>query len=1044
MTGDFAHLHAHSHYSFLDGASSPEALAGRAADLGQGALALTDWSGLYGAVAFDAACRAVGVRPLFGAEIALAGADGAPGPHLTLLVRDRAGWRTLCRLLSAAQLVGGKGHALVARELLAAHTAGLLCLSGCRHGVLAAPLLAGDEEAAWRAATWLRGLFGDDLWVEIPRHDRADDGPLGRRLAALAARLGVGVVATANVHYATTEEGPLADTLACVRARTTLEAARHLRPNHRYHLASAAEMAARYPDLPEAVANTAVVAARCAFVLDHDRHVFPAVPLPEGRTPDAHLRGLCRAGLTDRYAAGDAATWRKAVAQLDHELGVIARLGLAGYFLVVHDVVRFSRVVGVPCQGRGSAAGSVVSYTLGISRVDPLAHRLLFERFLSEERASLPDIDIDFGHRGRERVIRYLYATYGEAHVGMACTIQTYHTKGAVRDVGKALGIPTAMLEAVATRVRHGLDADLAGAVVAVAGDAALGAPIWRHFVALVARLVGTPRHLGIHNGGVVVTGPPLGDLVPLERATMPGRVVVQWDKDSLEAAGLIKLDVLSLQSLDLVDEAVRLVRQHEGVDLDLDRLPLDDPATYALLCAGDTIGCFQVESRAQQQALPQHAPRTFSDLVAQISIIRPGPLQGGMVHPYLRRRRGEERVTYAHPLLEDALRDTLGVILYQEQVLEVATALAGFSPGEGDALRRAMGSKRSDARMRELADRFSAGAAARGVPPDVAAAVFGQIAAFAGYGFPRSHAVAFARLSYETCYLKAHHLAAFYCARLNAQPGGFYHPSVVIGDARRHGLAIPGPDLARSAYDCTLEPDGPTTGAVHRQAVRLGLRYVRGLGEPRGAALVAERAEGGPFCDLADLCRRAHGCLTAQTVAALIAAGACDGWGVARRQLLWALPAAWAGVTGLALPPGPVALPPETADERRVGEGWAMGVPLGDHPVAAHRITLTARGILPLAALADAPTGATVTVAGQFVILQRPPTAKGVAFVTLEDETGLGNLVLSPAVDARYRAALHAAPLVVATGRVQRRAAVVNVQVATVAPGGGILGRRR
>lgn len=637
-------------------------------------------------------------------------------------------------------------------------------------------------------------------------------------------------------------------------------------------------------------------------------------------------------------------------------------------------------------------------------------------------------------------MIRYLYATYGEAHVGMACTIQTYHTKGAVRDVGKALGIPAATLEVVATRVRRGLDGDLAGTVVAVAGEGALEAPIWRHFVALVARLVGTPRHLGIHNGGVVVTGPPLGDLVPLERATMPGRVVVQWDKDSLEAAGLIKLDVLSLQSLDLVDEAVRLVRAHEGIDLDLDQLQLDDPATYALLCAGDTIGCFQVESRAQQQALPQHAPRTFGDLVAQISIIRPGPLQGGMVHPYLRRRRGAERVTYAHPLLEEPLRDTLGVILYQEQVLEVATALAGFSPGEGDTLRRAMGSKRSDARMRELADRFSAGAVARGVPPDVAAAVFGQIAAFAGYGFPRSHAVAFARLAYETCYLKAHHPAAFYCARLNAQPGGFYHPSVVVGDARRHGLIILRPDLAVSAYDCTIATDDASEAAGAWHGVRLGLRYVRGLAEVSGAALVREREAGGPFRDLADLCRRTHGCLTPQAVAALIAAGACDGWGVARRQLLWALPTAWAGATGLTLPPGPVALPLETADERRVGEGWATGVPLGDHPIAAHRITLTARGILPLAALADAPTGTTVTVAGQLVILQRPPTAKGVAFVTLEDETGLGNLVLSPAVDAQHRAALHAAPLVVATGRVQRRAGVVNVQVATVMPGDGIL----
>ncbi|CAA9583322.1 MAG: Error-prone repair homolog of DNA polymerase III alpha subunit, partial [uncultured Thermomicrobiales bacterium] len=407
-------------------------------------------------------------------------------------------------------------------------------------------------------------------------------------------------------------------------------AARHLRPNHRYHLADGTELAARFADLPEALANTRAVAARCTFALDFGPHVFPAVPVPAGRTPDEQLRARCRAGLTDRYAAGDPATWRRAAVQLDHELAVIATLGLAPYFLLVGDVVRFAREAGVPCQGRGSAAGSVVAYTLGISRVDPLAHRLLFERFLSTERASLPDIDIDFGHLGRESVIQYLYRTYGAAHVGMACTVQTYHTRGAVRDVGKALGIPAPTLEAVARRVRRRLDDTLAGAVAAVAGEAALDSRLWGHFVALCEQLVGTPRHLGIHNGGVVVTGPPLGELVPLEHATMADRVVVQWDKDSLELAGLIKLDVLALQSLDLVREAVALVERHEGTTIDLDRLPLDDPATYALLTAADTIGCFQVESRAQQAVAPLHRPRTFDDIVVQISIIRPGPIQSG------------------------------------------------------------------------------------------------------------------------------------------------------------------------------------------------------------------------------------------------------------------------------------------------------------------------------------------------------------------------------------------------------------------------------
>jgi error-prone DNA polymerase len=861
----FVHLHAHSNYSFLDGASSPEALARHAATLGQDTLALTDWSGLHGAIPFDRACRDVGVRPLFGAEIALAGADGQPGRHLTLLVRDAAGWASLCRLLTSAHLAGHKGFAPVAAATLAAHAAGLTCLSGCRHGVIAAPLLADDEGAAWHGAAWLRDLFGDDLWVELPLNARPDERLLAARLGGIADRLGVGVVATANVHYAAPADGPLADTLACIRAGTTLAAARHLRPNHAYHLASGAELAARCPDRPEALANTRLVADRCAFALAFGPHRFPTVPVsagagggveltpdntpdatadePPAATPDARLRALCHAGLTERYADGDPALWRRAARQLAEELAVIADLGLAPFFLLVADVVRFARARDIPCQGRGSATGSVVAYTLGVARVEPLGQRLLFARFLSRERGSLPDIDLDFGHARREEVVRYLYATYGAAHVGMACTIQTYHTRGAVRDVGKALGLPAPVVEAVARRVRQRLDADLAGAVRAAVGDEALALPVWGHLVALCARLVGTPRHLGIHNGGVVVTGPPLGDLVPLERATMPGRVVVQWDKDALELAGLIKLDVLSLQALDLAYEAARLVREHEGAALDLARLPDDDPATYDLLCAADTIGCFQVESRAQQAMLPLHRPRTFADLVAQISIVRPGPIQSGMVHPYLRRRLGEEPVGYAHPSLEPVLRATLGVMLFQEDILEVARTLAGFSLGAGDELRRAMGSQRSTARMAALRERFLAGAAANGVAEAVAVTVFTQIEAFAGYGFPRSHAVAFARLAYETAWLKAHHPAAFYCARLNAQPGGFYAPGVVVGDARRHGIAVRGPDLARSAYDCTLE-----RAAGGDLAVRLGLCYVRGLAETTGTARAAECARRGPF----------------------------------------------------------------------------------------------------------------------------------------------------------------------------------------------------
>lgn len=1039
----FVHLHVHSHYSFLDGASSPEALAQRAADLNQGALALTDWFGVYGAIEHRQACERAHIRPICGAEVALQGGKTGETPkgHLTLLVKDRTGWRSLCRLLTAAQLAGGKGRPVLAAATLAANTAGLICLTGCRHGVVAARLLADDEDRALAAARWLRALYGDDLWLELPLTRQPDERLLAARLADLGDRLGVGMVATGNVHYATPDDAPLADVLACIRAGTTLAAARCLRPNHRHYLAGAEEMAGRCRAVPEALANTAHVAARCRFAPAFERHIFPAVPIPRDHdgitpTPAGYLRALCRDGLKRRYASGDPALRQRAMRQLDHELAVINSLGLSGFFLLVADMAREAQARGIPYQGRGSAAGSVVSYSLGISRVEPLTNRLLFERFLSTERGSLPDIDIDFGHLRREEIIQYLYRTYGATRVGMACTVQRYHHRGAARDVGKVWGIPAPTLEILAQRLRRRLDDSLAQAVVSVVGRAAARTPYWAQFVAMCERMVGTPRHLGIHNGGMVITGPELSEFVPLERATMEDRTVVQWDKESLELAGLIKLDILSLQALDMHHEAEQLVRECEGIDLDLGQLPVDDPATYDLLCRADTIGAFQVESRAQIQFLPLHQPRTFLDLVAQISIIRPGPLQGHMVHPYLRRRAGEEPVTYPHPSLEPVLRDTAGVILYQEQVLETARALAGFSLGEGDELRRAMGSQRSRERMQALKERFIAGAQERGVSPATAAEVFSQLEGFAFYGFPRSHATAFARLAYEAVYLKVHHPVVFYAARLNAQPGGFYSPSVILGDARRHGVRILAPDLAASAYDCTIE-----RGADGGLGVRLGLRYVRGLADATGHALIVERERQGPYRDLPDLCRRGRGFLNREAITALVAAGACDGWRLPRRALLWQLPATWRNATGLSLPVADVALPAETLPERVAGESWATGLPLTMHPVATVRAALERAGILPVVALDTAPDGAVVTVAGLAVVAQAPPTAKGTVFLSLEDETGLGNAILSPTVARSQRAALHASPIITVTGRVQRRGVTTNLVVQTITPWGAPAG---
>lgn len=552
----FVHLHVHSAFSFLDGASPPEDLVARAAALGQGGLALTDWCGVYAAPPFAAACAEHGIRPIFGAEVDVTGLG-----HLTLLVRDRAGWRSLCRLITAARERWGKGHAPVAWESLVRHHEGLLCLSGCRHGALSGSLLSGDEAGAWSAARRLRDLFRDDLWVEIARNRVAGEGLLGRALAGFAARLGVGVVATANVHYVEPGDGPAADLLACVREGTTLPTAKHLRSNHTYHLASAAEMATRFRDLPEAFGNTLVVAERCTFELRFGRHQFPAVPIPVGRTPDEELRARCRAGLTERYAGAGAARWQAARQRLDEELGVVERLGLANYFLVVHDVVRFAAAQGIAHQGRGSAAGSIIAYSLRVSRVEPIGQGLLFARFLNEARANaLPDIDIDFASARREEVIQHLFATYGQAATAMTITFHQYHRQGAVADAGKALGLPRPLLAALARRLRRGLDPDLSAAIQAVAGPGAAATRPWAALVALVPRLIGLPRHQGIHNGGVVIVAGELADCCPIEPATMADRQVLQWDKDGLEQLDLVKLDVLGLQALDLIAEASRLV----------------------------------------------------------------------------------------------------------------------------------------------------------------------------------------------------------------------------------------------------------------------------------------------------------------------------------------------------------------------------------------------------------------------------------------------------------------------------------------------------
>ncbi len=1027
----YIELHCHTYYSLLDGASSPEALLDRAVALGMPALAITDHDGLYGAVEFWIAARARGLRPVIGAEVTL-----AHGSHLTLLAETQAGYANLSRLISAGQLAGTKGAPALTIEDVAQHAGGLLCLSGCRQGAVAQAVLADDAGRALRAAGKLADIFGRDrLWIELQQHWLPDDDRLFSGLQAVAQAVGVGLVATNNVHYATADGHRLLDVLTATRHNVSLaELGTQQRPNSEFYLKGAAEMAVLFDACPEALAAAQVIADRCDVALDFSRRRLPAFPpssaafphgIPRGETAFSRLHALAQAGLCAKYNP----VTPQAVKQLAHELAVIETAGLADYFLIVWDIVREARARGIRCQGRGSAANSLVAYLLGITPVDPLAYHLLFERFLSDRTDTTPDIDIDFAADRRDEVIAYVYERYGREHTAMVCNVVTYQERSAVRDAARALQPTTCNLQ---------LLTDLA------------------------AQLIGVPRHLSVHVGGMLVTAQPLVEVVPLEHATKPGVVVAQWNKDSIEDAGLIKIDLLSLATLGMVTEACALVgaRHSEGGGslttlsgtgnqpgnptfipgmprpyFDLDGLPLDDPDVYRLLAEGDTIGCFQVESRAQSSMLPRLQPKNFDDLVIEVSIVRPGPIQGGMVHPYLRRRQGTEPVTYLHPSLEPVLRETLGVIIFQEQVIRVAVALAGFTPGEADLLRRAMSRSRSAEALDALRERFVSGAQRNGVEQTVAEEAFRQLQGFAAYGFCKSHAAAFALVAYQTLWLKAHCPAEFYCALLNHQPMGFYSPEVIVGDAQRHGIPVLRPDVNRSEDGCTLESGRPIgrgeRGNRASPTLLLGLRYLHGLGEAGRERLLAAR-RGGPFAGLPDFCRRTR--LPRPLVGDLIRAGALDGFGVPKRQMLWALGGIQYQEEAL------VEAPDVEADLPDLGEGEALtwdyellGMSPGDHPLRLLRPKLRAQGVSCAAELATRPSGKTVKVAGMVVVRQAPPTAKGHLFITLEDETGLVNLIVRPDLYERERATFHKARFLLVEGRLQRERAATSVLVQAV-----------
>ena len=1032
---DYAELHCHSYYSLLDGASSPEALVERAAALGYRSLALTDHNGLYGAVRFWTAARDAGIRPLFGAEVTL-----DDDSHLLLLVETQRGYANLCRLLSAGQLAGQKGAPRLTLATLAEHAAGLICLSGCPKGAVPAALQRGDFSQALAMADHLRQIFDGRFWIELQRHLEPGDDLRVAALVDVAHRLGLPLVATNNVHYAERAGHRKHDVLTCIRQHTTLPDALAnglLHANTEYMLKPASDMAALFADYPIALRNAGLIAERCQAGLDFTAQRLPLFPVPPGHTPFTYLQTLCNDGLQHKFRP----VTRRARDQLDHELRVIERTNLAGYFLVVWDIVRFARSKGIRCQGRGSAANSIAAYVLDITPVDPLRHNLLFERFLTEDAHTMPDIDVDFAADRREEVIQYVYERYGKERTAMVCNVVTYRARSAVREVAKALAFPADVID----RVAKALDSRSATKAATEVGSNAAApsspevaeadplAPVaatldpaypWKLLSELLSEIDGTPRHLSIHVGGMLITAAPLVEVVPVERATMPGRVVVQWDKDSVEDAGLIKIDLLSLGTLAAVEGMVQLVQTGRNQQLDLDHLSLDDPAIYEMLQRADTVGCFQVESRAQSQMLPRLKPQRFEDIVIEVALVRPGPIQGHMVHPYLRRRDGLEPVTYADPRLEPALAETLGVIIFQEQVIRVAMAVAGFTPGDADQLRRAMSRSRSKEAMNRLRDRFVRGAMANGLSQEAAKDVFGQLEGFAGFGFCKSHAASFALVAYQTLFLKAYYAPEFFCALLNHQPMGFYSPEVLIGDARHHGVTILRADINRSNDECTLESCNG-----QERALRLGLRYVHGLGEASRQRLL-ERRNGQPFADLADLCRRVR--LPRPMIENLIRSGTLDSLGVERRSLLWQL----GGLDyreeelEIDIPIIGAELPQLTEGESIGWDYELLGLAPGDHIVRLYRARLKEQGVLSSADLEQKKDGDNVRVAGMVVVRQKPPTAKGHVFITLEDEDGLVNLIVRPNVYARYREAVRNSLLLWAEGRLQRQGAAASVLV--------------
>ncbi len=1023
----------------LDGASLPETLARRAADLGLTSLALTDLDDLGGAVRFAEGCAEHGVRPIFGAELSLGDAG-----TIVLLCEDATGWSNLATLVTRARMGRPRGEPGVDLAALEHHPRRLVCLGAAHAGAIQGAHAAEGPAAAERLAGALAEIYRGRFYVEINDHALAEDVERTRARLRLAKRLGAPWVVAGDVRHATAADKLVQDTLQCLRRGFALaEAGDALFPNDARRLRAPDEIHRTFRDAPEGVWRTLEVAERCRFALSQLRPTLPRFPVPGGGDPDAFLAERVGEGARSRWGARTTDAHR---AQLRHELAVIRELGLAGYFLIVWDLVRYAASRGVLGQGRGSAANSAVCYCLGITAVDPIAGGLLFERFLAEGRAEPPDIDIDLAHQDREAVLAYVYERYGREHAAMVCTSITWRGRSAVRDAARVLGLPTEIADRLADEVGPSVPTDgPTGTAESAASELSHGGLVRagldprsataRALVRIVRGLSGLPRHRSIHVGGFVLTGEPLSRVVPIEPASMTGRTVIQWDKDDLGHVGLVKIDLLGLGMLTLLSDALELVRAHRGMALDLASIPADDPATYALIQRADTVGVFQIESRAQMNALPRTRPERFYDLVVQVALIRPGPIQGEMVHPYIRRRRGEEPVSYLHPSLVPVLERTLGVPLFQEQGMKVAITAAGFSAAQADALRRAMSRSRSGAEMARLGLALLDGMRDRGIDGDVADRIVKQLTAFASYGFPESHAASFALLVYASAYLKAHHAPELYASILNAQPMGFYPVGTLVGDAKRRGVEVRGPDARRSAWACTLEPaDG-----AHRFAVRFGLSLVDGIGEACREGLARGRAAAQGHEGLDALARYAEASgLDARALATLARAGAFDAWAGDRRRAQWEVRRLTRPRAGpLDLPPAPratPALPALTEGEILIDEYATFGASTGRHPIELMRERLAGRGVARAADLATHP-GGPVRVAGLVNSRQSPMTAKGFVFLSLEDESGMVNVVVSPALAAAQRRELTQHPALLVEGELQRHQGALNVKASCLIP---------